>query len=169
MAFSLDHLLESVVPAVITAGGTAASTILAFFRNLQKRIEDLEKKVGSMDGKNGLVFSMHVAEEAIKSVREQVENAPPREGTRWRLPSFSNEGLSGEYEQKLRDFDRRLKDMEDNIDRFLRKKYVSEDEFEQADRERAAEIAAVRTTMAEVRGLLEGLKTALGLVKSERR
>jgi hypothetical protein len=56
--------------------------------------------------------------------------------------------------------------MEENVERLEGKfrKYVSEDEFEKADRDRANEIATVRTTLAEVRGLLQGLQSALGLI-----
>ena len=41
MAFSFDNLLDSVIPAIISGGGTAISTIYAFFRDLKKRVEEL--------------------------------------------------------------------------------------------------------------------------------
>lgn len=173
MAFTLDHLLESVVPAVISGGGAAFSTILAFVKNITKRLDDLEKKVGSLDGKQGLAYSVHLTEESVKALKEQV--GTPQNGQRWRLPSFSGEGDLGEVEQRLRTFDTRLKGLEavssrleETIEKLSRKKYVSEDDFEDADRDRAQEIAQVRTTLAEVRGLLGGLQTALGLVKPSR-
>lgn len=173
MAITLDHLLESVIPAVISGGGAAFSTILAFFKNMTKRIEDLEKRVGSLDGKQGLAYSIHLTEESVKALKEQM--GTPRDAVRWRLPSFTGEGDLGEIEQKLRAFEVRLKSLEATLSRVeevveksSRKKYVAEDDFEEADRERANEIAQVRTTLAEVRGLLGGLQTALGLVKPGR-
>lgn len=168
MAFSLDSLLESVIPAIISGGGTAVSTILAFVRDIKRRLDELEKRVGSMEGKAGLVYSMHVAEELLKKLKEDWDD---RNQVRGRLPSYSgvdpnNLGPDSGVLSKLREFDHRLKDMEENVERLEGKfrKYVSEDEFEKADRDRASEIATVRTTLAEVRGLLQGLQSALGLI-----
>lgn len=176
MAFSWDHLVESVVPAIISGGGTAVSTILAFVRDFKKRLEELEKRVGSIEGKAGLVYSMHLAEEGLKSLRERLDardrqdNDIPREPPRWRMPSYSNMDVLTQFEDKLRDLDRRLKDMEDSQERLEGKvkKCVTDAEFEDADRQRADEIAAVKTTMAEVRGLLQGLQSALGLIGKPR-
>lgn len=172
MAFSLDHLLESVIPAIVSGGGTAVSTIYAFVRDIKRRLEELEKRIGSMEAKAGLVYSMYLAEEAIKKIREDLEE---KDQVRGRLPSYSgvdpnNLGPDSGVLAKLREFDHRLKDMEENVDRLEGKfrKYVSEDEFEKADRDRANEIATVRTTLAEVRGLLQGLQSALGLISNNK-
>lgn len=169
MAFSLDHLLESVIPAIISGGGTAVSTILAFLRDIKKRVEELEKRVGTIEGKSGLVYSMHLMEDAIKGLREKLEES--REPMRWRMPSYTGMEIIPEVESKLRDFERRLKDMEECHERLESKikKLVSEEDFEQADRQRAEEIAIVKQTMAEVRGLLQGLQSALGLIGGKSR
>jgi len=166
MAFSLDHLLESVIPAVITGGGTAVSTILAFLRDTKKRLDDVEKRVGSLEGKSGLVYSMHLLEDSLKTLRDKVG-----EPVRWRTPSFPGEQTTDFIEGKLRDFERRIKDLEECQERIDAKikKLVSEDDFEQADRQRADEISAIRHTMAEVRGLLQGLQSALGLIGKKSR
>lgn len=158
MAFSIEKVVETVIPAIITGGGTAISTILAFFKNLQKRLGDLESKVGSLDEKKGLIYTLHVLEETVEELKEAL-NA--RQEKRWRLPSFSNEGTLEEIEGRLRQFSNRLTDLETNLDRLTRTKFVTEEEFEAADRERAAEIGTIRTTLSEVRGLLKGLQMAL--------
>lgn len=171
MAFSLDNLLGSVATAAISGGGAAVSTVFAFVRDIKRRLEELEKRVGSIEGRAGLVYSMQLAEEAIKKLREDFAKDPPRE----RAPSYSgidplalpDAGMLA----KLRDFDHRIRDLDETVKRMENKfrKYVSEEEFERADRDRANEIATVRTTLAEVRGLLQGLQSALGLIGKDRR
>jgi len=171
MAFSLDHLLESVVPAVISGGGTALSTILAFFRDIKKRVEELEKKIGSIDSKTGLVYSIHLMEEGLKSVREhyQREQQGDESWPRRRPGSFTNLESVG-FEERLRKLEGQFKDIEECHERLESKikRCVPEEDFEQADRQRAEEIAQVKNTMAEVRGLLQGLQSALGLIKPSR-
>lgn len=170
MAFSLDHILESVVPAVISGGGTAISTILAFFRDIRKKIEELEKKVGSIDGKSGLLYSMHLAEESIKKLREQLEERDHHDPqVRRRTSSFTNEFIPWDEIQDFikKEVARHLQDLEERLEKLEGKvkKLVSEEDFEQADHARAGEIAQVKHTMAEIRGLLQGLQAALGLIK----
>jgi Glu-tRNA(Gln) amidotransferase subunit E-like FAD-binding protein len=175
MAFSLDNLLESVVPAVISGGGTAISTILAFFRDIKKKIEELEKKVGSIDGKSGLLYSMHLAEEGIKKLKEQLEERdhhdPPQ--ARRRSGSFTNEFVPWDEIQDFikKEVARHLEDLEERLEKLEGKvkKLVTDEEFEQADHARAGEIAQVKHTMAEIRGLLQGLQAALGLIKPPNR
>jgi len=181
MAFDVNHLLESVVPAVITGGGTAISTILAFFRDIKKKVEELEKKVGSFESKAGLIYGLHVLEESVKRLKEAVEQIQQRDshttGGPWGRPrSISNEyfpwdDIRNEIQELVKkELNYRLTNVDDRLDKIDQKlkKLVSEDDFEQADRARADEIAEVRTTMAEVRGLLQGLQSALGLIKPTR-
>lgn len=172
MAFSLDTILENVVPAVISGGGTALSTIFAFFRDLKKRVDELERRVGSTDARSGLFFSVSLVEESIRQIRNQIDEMT--HGGRWNrvptlpsiegYPSFSN--LDSAI-QKLSNVEPRLRDLEERCDRIESKfkKMVTEEDFEQSDRQRADEISSVRTTLAEVRGLLQGLQSALGLMK----
>jgi DNA repair exonuclease SbcCD ATPase subunit len=171
MTFSLDNLLESVVPAIISGGGTAMSTIFAFFRDLKKRIEDLEKRVGSVDNKFGLAFSVSLVEESVRQVRNQIEGM---NNGRWTRPSMT--GIEGfpslpnldQALQRVMSIEPRLRELEERCERIENKfkKLVTEEDFEQSDRQRAEEIATVRTTLAEVKGLLQGLQSALGLIKS---
>jgi len=172
MAFSLDNLLESVVPAIISGGGTALSTIFAFFRDLKKKVEDLEKRVGSVDNKSGLAYSISLVEESVRQVRNQIEGM---NNGRWNRPSTLS-GLEGfpslpnldQAIQRMMTVEPRLRELEERCERIESKfkKLVTEEDFEQSDRQRAEEIATVRTTLAEVKGLLQGLQSALGLIKS---
>jgi hypothetical protein len=46
------------------------------------------------------------------------------------------------------------------------KRMITEEEFEKSDRQRAEELSTVRLTISEVKGLLQGLQSGLGLMKS---
>lgn len=164
-----DHLVENIVTAVISGGGTAVSAILAFFRDVKKRIDDLEKKVGSLENSSGLVYKIQLVENAIQKLSSEVNNwaAHPPESLlnviRSRRDSTIDEFT---IDGRIRIFESRLKAMEENIERLERKvgRCVLDEDFESADRQRAEEIATIRTTIAEVNGLLKGLQSALGLV-----
>lgn len=167
-----EHLIENVVTAVISGGGTALSTIIAFFQGVKKKVEEVEKKVGSIETRSGLVFAVLTLEETVKQMRHEISGwatHPPE----WlvqavsrsrRVPSLHGYDVnSGDLEDRIRGVENRLKDFEDTLERMERKLkgLVSEEEFDSADRARAEEIATVRTMVAEVNGLLKGLQTAL--------
>jgi tetrahydromethanopterin S-methyltransferase subunit G len=172
-----DNLVENIVTAVISGGGTALSAIVAFFRDVKKRLDDVEKRVGSIEGRSGIVYSVHQLEEATKKLQGTLDGwaANPPEwmmrliasGDRRRHPSLVNLEEFGDLDSKLRDLNRRLKDVEETLERVEKRVYQSvlEEDFDAADRQRAEDIAQLRTTLAEVSGLLKGLQSALGLIK----
>lgn len=157
MAFSLESLLESVIPSVLSGGGAAVSTIIAFFRDLRSRIETLEKRLGSLEDRNGIIFAIHHLEEQVRQLREDAQ--PARAG---RLQSYNDLSEAAPWAG----LQRRMSELEERIERLegKLKKLVTEEDFEASDKARAAEIATVRTTLAEVKGLLQGLQSALGLI-----
>lgn len=165
-----DHLIENIITAVISGGGTAVSAIYAFFKDVKKRLDDLEKKIGSVESGSGLSFKVQNLEASYASLKSEVTNwanHPPAS----LLQVFRSQRISTHDEftidDRIRSFESRLKVMEETVEKLERrvKSCVSEDDFEDADRERAEEIASVRTTIAEVSGLLKGLQSALGLVR----
>lgn len=164
-----DHMLENIVTAVISGGGTAVSAILAFFRDVKKRIDDLERKVGSLETSSGLVFKIHTLEALVQKMGQDINNwaAHPPESLLNVIRSRRDATIDEfTIDGRIRLFEARLKAMEELIEKLERKvgRCVSEEDFEGADRQRAEEIATVRTTIAEVNGLLKGLQSALGLV-----
>jgi tetrahydromethanopterin S-methyltransferase subunit G len=165
MSFSLNGLLESIISAIISGGGTALSTMLAIFRDMKKRVEELDKKIGSVDSKSGLTFSIHLLEESIKQVKDSIENSNERK-SKTGLESYLND----QSIQKIPSFDPRLREVEERLDIVENKfkRFVTEEDFELSDQKRAEEIMTIKTTLAEVRGLLRGLQSALGLIKSNR-
>ncbi len=165
-----DHLVENIVTAVITGGGTAVSAILAFFKDVKKRIDDLEKKVGSIESGSGLSFKVQALENSYNALKQEVSNwaiHPPTSLLQVIRSQRTSTHDEFSIDDRIRSFENRLKSMEELVEKLERrvKSCVDEDEFETADRQRAEEIASVRTTIAEVSGLLKGLQSALGLVR----
>jgi hypothetical protein len=172
MAFQPDNMLGSIVTAILTGTGTAFTTVFALYKDVRKKVEDLEKKVGSFESKTGISYAVVKLEESVKELERDSEETTD---ARRRRPSFLSFDDMLEADQsalpslvhRIKGFESKLREIEDSIQRIeLRtKRMVSDSDFEAADRKRAEEIAGVRTTVFEVKGLLQGLHMALGLTK----
>jgi predicted RNase H-like nuclease (RuvC/YqgF family) len=172
MAFTPETLLGSLITAVLSGGGTAFTTVFALFKDIKKKVEELEKKVGSFESKTGLAYSIVRLEESLRDIKRDTEETTD---ARRRRPSFLSFDDMLEADatavpsliQRIRNFEVKLREIDETLQRLDMKvkRMVTEDEFETADRKRAEEIAGVRTTVFEVKGLLQGLHMALGLTK----
>ena len=172
MSFTPETLIGSLITAVLSGGGTAFTTVFALFKDIRKKVEELEKKVGSFESKTGLAYAIVRLEESIKDVKRDTEETTD---ARRRRPSFLSFDDMLEADttalpsliHRIKNFEVKLREIEENLQRLdvKVKRMVMEDEFESADRKRAEEIAGVRATVFEVKGLLQGLHMALGLTK----
>lgn len=174
-----DNLLEYIVTAIM-GGGTAASTVLAFFTDAKRRLDELEKRLGSADTKTGLVNSVDVLEEDVKRIRTELDDwaqSPPdwvvqaiNAAKRRSAPTYLEEELTSIAGQ-IRSAERRLKELEDLMKTRFREiedrldGYVSTSDFDVADEQTNKEMVELRTTMAEIKGLLQGLQSALDLMR----
>lgn len=167
MSFPMDSL-GSVLSAVVSGAGTAVTTVYALIREIRKRVEALEQKVGSLEGKTGLSHSYTSLQADFRELKKDFEESQRRQPH----PSYSElVGLvPGGQEPGLQSLERRFREFDERLDRLENKmkRVVTDNEFEQADRQRAEDIAAVRVTVSEVKGLLQGLQMALGLAKVHR-
>lgn len=176
MAFP-DSLIENILTAVISGGGTAASAIIAFFRDIKGRLNKVEEKIGSLEAKSGIVYAVYQAELGVNALRTEITswpNHPPEwlvvlvQRLARRSQSFNDPIEYSEFDQQAtRKLERRLSQLEETMEALEKKlsKCVSEEDFEDADHARADDISTIRTTIAEVNGLLKGLQSALGLLK----
>lgn len=172
MSLQPETLIGSLITAILSGGGTAFTTVFALFKDLRKKVEELEKKVGSFESKTGLAYAVVKNEESIKDLKRDTDETTD---ARRRRPSFLSfdDMLEADVSsipaliQRIRHFEGKLREVEDNLQRIDMKvkRFVSEEEFEAADRKRAEEISGVRATVFEVKGLLQGLHMALGLTK----
>ena len=172
MSFQPENLVGSLITATITGVGTAFTTVFALFKDIKKKVDQLERVVGSFESKTGLAYSIVKVEEALKDLKRDTEDTTD---ARRRRPSFLSFDDMLEADttalpsliHRIKNFEIKLREIEETLQRLdlKTKRMVSESDFESADRKRAEEIAGVRTTVFEVKGLLQGLHMALGLTK----
>jgi hypothetical protein len=172
MALQPETLLGSLITAILSGGGTAFTTVFALFKDLRKKVEELEKKVGSFESKTGISYAVVKLEESLKDLRRDTDETTD---ARRRRPSFlsfddmleADTNALPSLVHRIKGFEAKLREVEENLQRIELKvnRMVSESDFESADRKRAEEIAGVRNTVFEVKGLLQGLHMALGLTK----
>ncbi len=175
MAFP-DNLFENVLTAVISGGGTAVSAILAFFRDVKKRVDEIDRRVGSAENRSGLVHSVATLEQTVKDLQRVIEgwsHNPPDWVLRAmgamgvRRPSFLGDEELG---RDLRELDRRVEELEETLEKLMKKieRAVTEEDFYNADKQRAQQISELRTSIADTSGMVKGLQLALGLIKGSR-
>lgn len=167
-----DIVLTKLLPSVVSGAGAGISAVLAWVKGVSGKVEDISKRlhkletvIGSLETRSGMAKSLHELEEVVRNLRGRSDETGrfDREPTgKWRTLSANDDDPRVEW--RLRDVDERLQRIESKL-----KGFVSEEEFDKADRRRADEIQGVRTTLAEIRGLLYGLQSALGLIKPGRR
>lgn len=172
MSFQPENLIGSIVTAILTGTGTAFTTVFALFKDIKKKVDQLEKIVGSFESKTGLAYSIVKVEEDIRDLKRDTDETTD---TRRRRPSFLSFDDMLEADttalpsliHRIKGFESKIREIEETLQRIelKTKRMVSESDFEAADRKRAEEIAGVRTTVFEVKGLLQGLHMALGLTK----
>lgn len=168
MAFTPDNLVGSLLTAVLSGGTTAFSTVYGLFKDMRRKVEDLEKKVGSFESKSGIAYSVTQLESEIRDLKKghQEETTDARR----KRPSFLNleemieaENAGPLLVQKLRMLEAKVREVEENNQRLelKLKRAITHDEFEQADRQRAKEISEVHSMVSEVKGLLQGVHMVL--------
>lgn len=172
MSFAPENLIGSIVTAILTGTGTAFTTVFTLYKDIKKKVDDIDKRVGTFESKTGISYTVVKLEEALRDLKRDTDETA---NSRQRWPSFLSLDDMLEADttalpslvHRIKGFEAKLREIEDNLHSLdLRvKRMVSESEFEAADRKRAEEIAEVRTTVFEVKGLLQGLHMALGLTK----
>lgn len=172
MSFQPENLVGSLITATLTGVGTAFTTVFTLYKDVKKKVEELEKKVGSFESKTGIAYAVVELKESIKDLKRDTEETTD---ARRRRPSFLSFDDMLEADttalpsliHRIKNFEIKLREIEETLQRLdlKTKRMVSESDFESADRKRAEEIAGVRTTVFEVKGLLQGLHMALGLTK----
>jgi hypothetical protein len=156
MADIADIILSKILPAVVSGGGAGISAFVAMVKGLSSRISKIETIMGSLETRSGFAQSLANLEDEVRALRALSETG---DTGRWRTVSAYQD------DHQYRTTDRRLSDLDARIDRLEGKirEFVSEDELDKIDRRRSEELQVLRTTLAEIRGMLHGLQSALGL------
>lgn len=184
--------LVSGIPGLLAGGASAATTLLAYARDIKKRLTDLETKVGSNEEpRTGLSQTVWAVEESLKRLKRDIENwedDPPEWAKRLlsRNRSTSQMGLDHMLEveqrldQKIRTFNDRIKGYEDELEEVARRvktleadeqphgKLVTRDEYEKDSKTKTEELLKIRESLATANGLLRGVMAAMGYLDDKK-
>jgi len=187
----ISKILEGVIGGLLAGGISGGSGVVAYFRDLKKRLADLEAKLGTSEPKTGIYLALWMLEEPLKKIHREMdswEDDPPewakRLLSRSRVSSSTDLGQQVEFEGRimlaLRQYNDRIKRIEDDfdskIDRIERdvERHISEGpdgkmltraEYVADSRERAAEMLKLRQELATANGLLRGVMSGLGYLE----
>lgn len=176
-------LIQSIISGVISGGGAAATGFLAVFRDIRKRLKELEEKLGSdEDPKTGLFLVIERMDEVLKKLKRETDgwaDDPPEWLIRMvnRVARSSSINLEHHHEletlveQRFKTNAANIRRLEEILERVEKSlgDFVTRAEFERTGRERSEELAKVREQLATANGLLRGVMTALGYIDPEGR
>jgi len=163
--------LETIIPAILTGGGSAIGSSLAFLKDIRSRLDSLEKKVGSKDHANGISHEILLLQGQVKELTSKVDSLTARlDSQNQRPPSLSDFDPRSSSAHLGGSVNTRLSELTDSVDAIKRKiqHFVLDDDFESADRVRGNQYEELRSSVATLKGLLEGLREGLGIAKRSR-
>jgi len=178
-------IIQSLVSGVLTGGASAGTAIFAFFKDVKKRLSELESKVGTdkSDPKTGLYYTLDLMNDSIRRIRREIDSwqdDPPD----WAVRAARRSSVSIEHqhemeqriEQRLRAFANTLKRLEEDLDRREEamersqpgvKTFITRAEYEEDSHRRAAEVSKIKDNLSSSNVWLRGVLTALGYIDSE--
>lgn len=171
-------LLQGLLSGILSGGTTAATAILAVFRDLKSRLTALETKVGTEgEHKTGLFLVVDRLDDSVRKIKRELESwqdDPPDWLVRMINRSRSTHSLNLEHHHELeqlvesrykstqtalRRFEQEIEDLQKQLDSF-----VERGEYDRDGRSRNEEIAKFREQLATVNGLLRGVMSELGYI-----
>lgn len=181
-------ILQTIISGALTGGASATTTFLAVFKDIKKRLTDLEAKVGTAEPKTGLFQALEALAEQVRRLRREIDGwhddppdwarGPARRGTSINMEVVHE--IEERMEQRLKSFaaamkrleddlERREKRMEDGLERSTPgvRTFISRDEYEADSKQRAIEVAKIRENLASANSFLRGVMSALGYIGAE--
>lgn len=185
-----DSLVQTVISGLISGGAGAATTMLAFFKEMRGRIERLEKSVGTqgsaVEPRTGLYLlvaqlgdQVKIVEDALKTFKREVdrwEDDPPDWLTRAlnrraAVTSFNAEQFEEfetRVEQRVKLATDRVKRLEDALARVQEQVETLPDRFTQ-ESDRFVDVDTYelesRKRADDIRRIQENLNTANGFLR----
>ncbi len=173
------ELLQSILPGLVTGATTAGATVGGYLKGLFKRIEDLEKRVGTTDLITGVKSGLVATIDSLQTYQKKVEGWEHQTPI-WlqnailsqvqgrgsfasidtgviedRLRRMQDEQLRG-FRDQLNSFERAIKALEERIDRC-----PTVDVTDRMDRATAMQMASLREDLAKANGEMQALKSIL--------
>lgn len=181
-----DHasIIQSVISGVLTGGASAATTFLAIFKDLKRRIGDLEATLGSdkKDPKTGIFYTLEILSNDIRRIRREIDSwrdDPPdwiiRAAQRRSSVTMEHHSeIEERVEARLRAFNQTLKRIEEEVShrdaalgRPTKNQFVTREEYEADSRARAEEISRIRANVSSANSFLRGVMADLGYIDQQ--
>ena len=182
------RVVESLAAGLLTGGMSTLATILAAFRDIRKRINDLEARVnvltntvgvpGDLMGEaTGLFELLSVAKQAVERLRREItswEDNPPTWAVKLiqraeRASVVTAEGQN-DFEDRMagriRAFQDRLERVEDDLKHYQGQwadRYLSIMDYETDGKVRTQEYDRLKLQLATQNGLLRGIMSAMNI------
>lgn len=189
MAADPLSIISSIASGLLTGGASAGTTFLAVFRDIKKRITDLEKKLGDEDSEppTGVYFTLDSLTKSVRALRNEISSwrdEPPD----WlvRIVQRANRGsmnlehwseFEQRIEQRLNNLRSSLQRLEEEIDRKANRledeigksspelsAFVTREEYQRDSVRRADEMRKIRENLKSANSFLKGVLTALGYI-----
>ena len=164
-----DLVLTRLLPSILSGASAGLSAVLTWIKGLTSKVEDLSARVhkievviGSIETRSGIAKTLQELEDSVRALKHENRLSTEHQTGKWRVLPENSEDRSSDW-RKIRDLEDRVLRIENRL-----RGYVSEEDFDKHDRKRAEEIQSLRTSLAEIKGLLQGLQSALGLIKPNR-
>lgn len=167
--------LQSLVAGLLTGGTSAGTTFLTVFKDIKKRLQDLETKVGSdrTDPKTGMLQAIETLSDQLRRMRREIDgwaDMPPewaiRNARRSTVNTDQYDELERRMEQKFASFARRLQQFEDDLSN-IEARFVSQDRYDEDSRRRAVDFEKIKDAIATAASWQRGILAALGYVDVE--
>jgi hypothetical protein len=171
-------LIQTIVSGIISGGASAGTAFAAVFRDIKKRLNALEEKLGDDgsegDPKTGLFLVVERADEIARKVKKEMdswEEDPPEWLLRLINRAARSSSVNLEHQSELeRLVDQRFRTLTANISRLEEQIELSQNAFvtkadnERDARQRGAELSSLREQLGTVNGLLRGIMAAMGYI-----
>lgn len=171
-------LVQTIISGLVSGGASAGTAFAAVFRDIKKRLKELEEKVGDDgsegDPKTGIFLVVERLDEIAKKVKKEIESweeDPPEWLLRLINRAARSSSVNLEHHTELEQLiDSRFRTNRDNIKRIeekldgLMEDIVHRAEYEKDARQRSEELSSIREQQATANGLLRGIMTAMGYI-----
>jgi chromosome segregation ATPase len=187
----LPTVLQGVASGLLTGGASAGTTFLAVFKDIKRRLTDLEKRLGDIDEEppTGLFGTVDQLTKSLRSLRNEIDSwrdSPPDWLVRIAVRATSRGSTTTEHwrefedgiNQRLNSFKQTLKRLEDDLNErerrleeeierqsspsLLDSAYVLREEYEADSLRRADEMTKVRDNLRSANSFLRGMMAAMG-------
>lgn len=185
----LTKVIESIAAALLTGGASTLATMFATFRDVRKRLADLDARVNTLStvvGTQGNLMSestgifeclctLHTQIERLRKEIASWEDNPPTWAVKLVQRAERTSMISAEGQQDFEDrLTGRIRAFQDRLDRIednykyahgqYDEKFVDVFNYEEDSKARAKELTQLRETIASMNGLLRGIMAAMNIV-----